>query len=68
MRLLTRVYGTTCSNNFMRMHIERVSMKIPFGTLRVDGCVDGEGKLVGVPKFHSWDKCTMPTNIQSDWM
>ena len=26
---------------------------------RYDG-VAGEGRLVGVPKFHSWDKCTMP--------
>ena len=31
--------------------------------------VAGEGKVVGVPKFHSWGKCTMPlTNINSDWM
>ena len=29
----------------------------------------GEGRVVGVPKFHSWDKCTMTlTNINSDWM
>ena len=28
-----------------------------------------EGRLVGLPKFHSWGKCTMPlTNIHSDWM
>ena len=28
-----------------------------------------EGRVVGVPKFHSWGKCTMPlTNINSDWM
>ena len=31
--------------------------------------VPGEGRVVGVPKFHSWDKCTMPlANINSDWM
>ena len=31
--------------------------------------VAGEGKVVGVPKFHSWGKCTMAlTNINSDWM
>ena len=31
--------------------------------------VAGEGSIVGVPKFHSWGKCTMPlTNINSDWM
>ena len=31
--------------------------------------VAGEGTVVGVPKFHSWGKCTMPlTNINSDWM
>ena len=25
-----------------------------------DGGVAGEGKVVSVPKFHSWGKCTMP--------
>ena len=29
----------------------------------------GEGRVVGVPKFHSWGMCTMPLmNINSDWM
>ena len=33
------------------------------------GGVAGEGRVVGVQKFHSWGKCTMPlTNINSDWM
>ena len=37
--------------------------------VRGDGGVAGEGRVVGVPKFHSWGKCTMPlTNINSDWM
>ena len=37
--------------------------------MRGDGGVAGEGRIVGVPKFHSWGKCTMPlTNINSDWM
>ena len=37
--------------------------------MRVDGGVAGEGRDVGVPKFHSWCKCTVPlTNINSDWM
>ena len=37
--------------------------------MRGDGGVAGEGGVVGVPKFHSWGKCTMPlTNINSDWM
>ena len=37
--------------------------------MRGDGSVAGEGRVVGVPKFHSWAKCTMPlTNINSDWM
>ena len=31
--------------------------------------VAGEGRVVGIPKFLSWAKCTMPlTNINSDWM
>ena len=37
--------------------------------MRGDGGVAGEGRIVGIPKFHSWGKCTMPlTNINSDWM
>ena len=28
----------------------------------VDGGVAGEGRVVGVPKFHSWGKCTMISN------
>ena len=35
--------------------------------MRGDSGVTGEGRVVGVPKFHSWGKCTMPlTNINSD--
>ena len=31
--------------------------------------VAGEGRVVGVRKFHSWGKCTIAlTNINSDWM
>ena len=38
-------------------------------TVRGDGSVAGEGRVVGLPKFHSWGKCTMPlTNMNSDWM
>ena len=37
--------------------------------MRGDGGVAGEGRAVGIPKFHSRGKCTMPlTNINSDWM
>ena len=37
--------------------------------MRGDSGVAGEGRVVGVPKFHSWGKCTMIlTNIKSDWM
>ena len=37
--------------------------------MRGDGGVAGEGRVVGIPKFHSWGKCTVPlTNINSDWM
>ena len=36
--------------------------------MRGDSGVAGEGRVIGVPKFHSWGKCTMPlTNINSDW-
>ena len=37
--------------------------------MRGDSDVACEGRIIGVPKFHSWGKCTMPlTNIQSDLM
>ena len=37
--------------------------------MRGESGVAGEGRVVGVPKLHSWGKCTMPLmNIQSDWM
>ena len=37
--------------------------------MRGDGGAAGEGRVVGVPKFHSWGKFIMPlTNISSDWM
>ena len=37
--------------------------------MRGEGDVAGEGRVVGVPKFHSLGKCTMPlTIINSDWM
>ena len=28
--------------------------------MRCDSGVAGEGRVVGIPKFHSWGKCTMP--------
>ena len=37
--------------------------------MRGDSGVAGEGRVVGIPKCHSWGKFTMPlTNINSDWM
>ena len=37
--------------------------------MRGEGGVAGEGRVVGIPKFHSWGKCTIPlTNIHSDWI
>ena len=37
--------------------------------MRGEGGVAGKGRVVGIPKFHSWGKCTMPlTNINSNWM
>ena len=37
--------------------------------MRSESGVADEGRVVGIPKFHSWGKCTMPlTNINSDWM
>ena len=29
--------------------------------VRGESGVAGEGIVVGAPKFHSWDKCTMPS-------
>ena len=37
--------------------------------MKGDSGVADEGRVVGIPKFHSWGKFTMPlTNINSDWM
>ena len=37
--------------------------------MRGEGGVAGERRVVGVPKFHSGGKCTIPlTIINSDWM
>ena len=37
--------------------------------MRVEGGVAGEGRVVDLPKFHSWGRCTMPlANINSGWM
>ena len=38
--------------------------------MRGDGGVAGEGRVVGIPNFHSWGKCTMPLTVitDSDWM
>ena len=36
---------------------------------RGEGGVAGEGRVVGLPKFHFWGKCATPLkNINSDWM
>ena len=49
--------------------IEPVTSRKQKVAVRGDSGVAGEGRVVGVPMFHSWDKCTMPlTNIKSDWM
>ena len=59
--------------HFIRRYIEHVmscKRKNHFGS-RCEGWggVAGERSVGGVPKFHSWGKCTMPlTNINSDWM
>ena len=37
--------------------------------MRGDGSVAGEGRVVGISKFYSWGKGTMPLlNINSDLM
>ena len=61
----------TRSNDFIRTYVEHVTSrkrKNPL-TVRGEGGVAGKGRVVGVPKFHSWGKCTMPLmNINSDWI
>ena len=64
----------TCGNDFIHRYIERVTSHKRKKLLQeslwgVTGGVAGEGCVVGVPKFHFWEKCIMPlTNINSDWM
>ena len=37
--------------------------------MRGDGGVAGEGRVVSVPKFHSWSKCTVTlTKSNINWM
>ena len=46
-------------NDFIRSYIvtSRISGNIASGVaVRGDGGVAGEGRVVGVPKFHSWGK------------
>ena len=66
----------THSNDFIHTYIECVTShkrkNIASGvSVKGDGgvaYVAGEGRVVGVPKFHSCGKCNMPlTNINSDW-
>ena len=49
------------------MHVrENIALRV---AVRGEGGVAGEGRVVDVPKFHSWGKCTMPLmNINSNWM
>ena len=61
----------TRSNDFICTYIERVmsrKRKNRFvSPVRGETGVAGEGRVVGVPKFHSWGKYTMSlTNIDSD--
>ena len=42
---------------------------MPGVTVKGEGGVADEGRVFGVPKFHSCGKCSIPlTNIDSDWM
>ena len=56
---------------YVQMYVECVtSRKRKRGVaVKGDSGVAGERRVVGIPKFHSWGKYTMPlTNINSDWM
>ena len=45
----------------MEHHVSReVSSRV---TVRIEGGVAGEGKLVGERNFNSWGKCTMTLKI-----
>ena len=52
----------THSNDFIPRHNEHMmscKYEIPSDAAeRCEGGVAGKGKLVGVPKFHSWGKCS----------
>ena len=51
----------------VRRHISETITSVV--AVRGDGGVAGEGRVVGVPRFHSWGKYTMSlTNVNSDWM
>ena len=51
-------------------YIEHVmSHKASGVAVRGDSGIAGEGRVAGIPKFHSWGNYTMPLmNINLDWM
>ena len=68
-----------CQLPFVRtawLAVQQEAPQIPHGKIALGVAVSGEGggagegRVVGIPMFHSWGtKCTMPlTNIKSDWM
>ena len=45
------------------MHVrENIALRV---AVRGEGGVAGEGRVVGVPKFHSWGKCTIPYELST---
>ena len=73
MRSINPKHGSALNtrNNFIRsiLNVRRhVSGNIAsVVAVRVDSGVAGEGRVAGIPKFHSWGEYTMPLrNINSD--
>ena len=52
-------FNTRCMRSIVNVwrHVSASGVAV-----RGDGGVAGEGRVVGVPKFHSWGKCTMIIN------
>ena len=61
-RAASSVFNTR-TNDLIHRHIEHVMLckrKNRVAVRRGDSGVAGEGRVVGVAKFHSWGKCTIP--------
>ena len=69
-RNISPKHGSALNTRSLYVRVTSRKRKTASGVaVRGDSGVAGERRVVDVPTFHSWGKCSMPfTNINSDWM